>query len=108
MADRYCRVNEPSFGPTVGAHWVTADRHTSGWAAMALSLSPSKAQWKYHTSSLVEARDWGSPSAVPSGRVKLTVMYGALRIISSAQSAGISRLAFLIVLSFKVCFRVQT
>lgn len=54
-------------GPTVGWHLVTADRQTSGCAAMASSLSPSGAQWKYHTVSLVHARDSGTPYAVPSG-----------------------------------------
>ena len=96
MAERYWRVNEPSLGPMVGVHRVTAERQTSGCTAMASSLSPSGAQWKYQSLSLVEARDKGTPYEVPSGRVKLTVMYGALCMISKAHSEGISLLVFLI------------
>ena len=55
-------------------------------------------EWKYHVCPSALANERGRPYAVPSGRVKLTVIYGALRIISNAQSAGISLLAFLIYL----------
>ncbi len=97
IAERYCSVNELSLGPIVGLHLVTADRHTSGCAAIASSLSPSGEQWKYQMSSLVAANESGTPYAVPSARVKLTVMYGALRITSKAHRLSISLLFFLII-----------
>ena len=61
MADLNCRVKLPSFGPTVGAQRVTAERQTSGWALIASSFLPSRAPWKYQFTSSSDASERGKP-----------------------------------------------
>ena len=44
IADLYCRVKLPSFGPIVGVHLDTAERHTALLAFIQSIFSPSIAQ----------------------------------------------------------------
>ena len=46
IADLYWSVKLLSFGPTVGAHLVTADNATLGFLHMQSIFSPSMAPWK--------------------------------------------------------------
>ena len=50
----------------------------------------------------MRANDRGNPYGLPSGRVMLTVTYGALSNTSNAKAASIWRLAFLIRFSAKL------
>ena len=61
MADLNCRVKLPSFGPTVGAQRVTAERQTSGWVLITSSFLPSKAPWKYQFTSSSDTSERGKP-----------------------------------------------
>src|SRR5574344_548780 len=97
MADIYSSVKLPSFGPTTGLHFATAERHTTGLLRKTSSFLPSVAQWKKNVVSSARTKDNGTEYGIPLSDM-LIVTNGALSKTPKAHSALICLLSFLILL----------